>query len=302
MEHSKRILIEPPKEFKIENTWQIWEQNDSKFKEGPSRFVVEEKATLGSGGTSKIYKGWDRYEGKFVAVKVLDNIFSRPEYRTAFEQEAKGMMELNHPGIPEVHMFGIARGPKKDKRVVIVMELIDGRQLSDRLREKPPLSIDEVIEITKQITSVIKYANDQNKFHGDISTRNTLLSEGHLKVIDWGSATFVDKDNEYTVGTSSPERITGTRDTRTEEYALAVTLYEVLFSRTPDFNLSAENILASLKSQQKYDFAEEDMKKLAGVLAKGLAYEPQKRYQNVTEFSESFCGVFKNGQLKTLQT
>ncbi|KKQ23888.1 MAG: Serine/threonine protein kinase PknB [Candidatus Roizmanbacteria bacterium GW2011_GWC2_37_13] len=262
---------------------------ETKYNEvsGDARYVVEGNALVGNGGMSDIYRAWDRRLGEYVAVKKMQDWFSADEdYRSSIELEAKTMTRINHPGIPEIYDFNVVTTPDGNETPIMIMQLVEGESLYDRIDddEQASLTLDEISSIVTQTANTIDFMNKKGLTHADIKPKNILLSQPHIKIVDFGSSNWVHKMGTATSGYTAFESFSGKRDIRSDEYSLAATVYNILFNKTPPeiswgiINKKAieSNILDSNKF--KYNLSIKNKKKLIEILIKGLAENPDERY------------------------
>src|SRR5215831_13346699 len=122
---------------------------------------------LGEGGMGRVYRARDARLGRDVAIKVLPDLLAKvAERRARFEREAQVLASLNHPQIAHIHGFEDDGGT-----AAIVMELVDGPTLADRIA-LGPLPIDEAVVIARQILEGLEAAHDQGIVHRDLKPAN----------------------------------------------------------------------------------------------------------------------------------
>ncbi len=143
---------------------------------------------IGSGGMGEVYRARDTTLGRDVALKVLPASFSNDALRVArFEQEAKTLASLNHANI--AHIYGLERS---DGSTGIVMELVDGETLVERLAQGP-IHVDEALRIATQIADALEAAHERAIVHRDLKPANIKLKpDGTVKVLDFGIAKALD--------------------------------------------------------------------------------------------------------------
>src|SRR5439155_24886956 len=111
-----------------------------------------------------------------------------------FEREAKAAGSLNHPNIVQVHDFGEADG-----RYYIVMEYIEGQNLSSYVNIRGKLPVDEALNLIEQAARALKAAAEKSIVHRDIKPSNLMLTrDGTVKVADLGLAKILTQDSELT--------------------------------------------------------------------------------------------------------
>src|SRR5215813_8238967 len=141
-------------------------------------------ALLGKGGMGEVYRARDTRLKREVAIKILPDEFSRdPDRVSRFQREAEVLASLNHPNIAQI--YGLEES--KDTRC-IVMELVEGDTLQDRLK-RGPIPIDEALRIAKQIAEALEAAHESGLVHRDLKPANIKLTpDGRVKVLDFGLA------------------------------------------------------------------------------------------------------------------
>ncbi len=140
--------------------------------------------SLGAGGMGEVYRAKDMKLGREVALKLLpEHLAHDPERLARFEREARTLASLNHPHIAQIHGLEDASGT-----LALVMELVEGPTLADRIAEGP-LPLDEVLPIAHQIAEALEAAHDQGIVHRDLKPANIKVRpDGTVKVLDFGLA------------------------------------------------------------------------------------------------------------------
>ena len=135
---------------------------------------------LGAGGMGEVYRARLTRLGRDVAIKILPDAFARdPDRLARFEREARTLASLNHPNIAQVYGF-------EDR--ALVMELLDGETLRDRLTEGA-LAGRKAIEYATQIARGLAAAHDRGIVHRDLKPENIfVLPDGQVKILDFGLA------------------------------------------------------------------------------------------------------------------
>ena len=147
---------------------------------GPYEIV----APLGAGGMGEVYRARDTKLGREVAIKILPPAFvSDPERVARFEREARTLASLNHPNIGGI--YGLEEA---DGTTALVLELVEGPTLADRIAQGP-ISLDEALPIARQIAEALAVAHEQGIVHRDLKPANIKVrADGTTKVLDFGLA------------------------------------------------------------------------------------------------------------------
>lgn len=202
------------------------------------RYELIEK--IGEGGMAVVYKARCRLLNRYVAVKILRPEFTKDaKFIESFRRESQSAASLAHPNIVNVYDVG-----KEGNIHYIVMELIEGRVLSDIIKQEGPMEPRRVVSISKQIASALGMAHRNNIIHRDVKPHNILLTEdGIAKITDFGiakaisSGTIVGKQTGTIMGSVhyfSPEQARGGYiDEKSDLYSLGIVMYEMLTGRVP---------------------------------------------------------------------
>ena len=206
---------------------------------------------LGSGGMGEVYRARDTTLGREVALKLLPPRFMNdPDRVSRFTREAQALAALSHPNIAAIH--GLQEGAG---RPALVLELVEGRTLAERLA-MGPVPLDEALPIARQIADALAAAHEQAIVHRDLKPSNIKIRpDGLVKVLDFSLAkflqadTFADERRSLTVtnpvatqigaivGTAAylaPEQASGSAiDKRVDIWAFGCVLYEMLVGRRP---------------------------------------------------------------------
>ena len=259
--------------------------------------------TLGAGGMGEVYRARDTKLDRDVALKILPDAFaSDAERRARFGREAKTLASLNHPNIAHIHGL-----EESGATSALVMELVEGEDLSARIR-RGPIPYDEAVAIAKQIAQALEAAHEQGIIHRDLKPANIKIrDDGTIKVLDFGLAKALDQGsgirdqgsglaNSPTItspagvtlggvilGTAaymSPEQAKGRAvDRRADIWAFGCVLYEMLTGRRAFGGEDVSDTLASvLKSDVDWTGVPRPATRL---LKKCLEKDPKRRLHDI---------------------
>jgi serine/threonine protein kinase/Tol biopolymer transport system component len=224
---------------------------------------------LGEGGMGEVYRARDTKLGRDVAIKFLSSAFaSDPERLARFAREARVLASLNHPHIGAI--YGLE---ESDGLQALVLELVDGTTLADRLAAGVGLPIAEVFTIARQIADALDFAHQHGVVHRDLKPANIAITPaGVVKVLDFGLAKVVaggatggDPAKSPTVGLDgtrdglilgtaaymSPEQARGlVVDKRTDIWAFGCVIYEALTGRAPFARATVSDTIAAILTEE----------------------------------------------------
>ncbi len=155
---------------------------------------------LGKGGMGEVYLAEDTNLKRQVAIKVLPQPFSLDKERLArFEREARLLASLNHTNIATIHGLEKSNGQQ-----FLVMELVEGDTLAERLK-KGPLPVEEALEVCRQIAEGLESAHEKGIIHRDLKPANIKVTpEGKVKILDFGIAKSFREQPDDTDSSKSP--------------------------------------------------------------------------------------------------
>ncbi|MGA8864934.1 MAG: protein kinase [Gallionella sp.] len=255
--------------------------------------ILEE---LGRGAMGVVYKAYDPFIERFVAIKTINlQVLSgteRAEYEARFYHEAKAAGHLSHPNIVTIYDLG-----ESGDMAYIAMELMEGRDLQEIIQGKRRLLVTDALNIAIQVAAGLSYAHQRGVVHGDIKPSNIMiLGDNHVKIADFGIAKMASskeiKQGNAVYGTPpfmSPEQIQGKPiDARSDIFSLGVVLYYVLTERLPfpeeDINLLMNQIIGVVPEKPS-SLNPGISEALDTVIFKCLAKSPDDRYKNANDLA-----------------
>lgn len=259
------------------------------------RYRVE--LEIGRGGMATVYRAWDLKHERNVALKVLHPELAKSGYNPErFIREIRMVAGLTHPHILPLHDSG-----ECDGLLFFVMPLVDGDSLRARLQYEGRLRLDEALWIARVVAAALDYAHRNDVLHRDIKPENILFQEGQPLVTDFGVGRAISACcDDYTevglaVGTPeymSPEQANADDaiDGRSDQYALACVLYEMLAGRPPFFGSSLEQTLALHATQEVSPLQRirpDVPAAIDAAIAKALAKDPADRFATAAAFGEA---------------
>ena len=263
---------------------------------------IEIVSPLGAGGMGEVYRARDTRLDRQVAVKILLESLGRdPDRLLRFEREAGLLAALNHPHIAQI--YGLE---ESGSTRALVMELVEGPTLADRIAEGP-LPLDEALPIARQIVEALEAAHEQGIIHRDLKPANIKVRpDGTVKVLDFGLAKLAEPGASgaesagavtmsptimspamtqvgVILGTAaymSPEQARGrTVDRRADIWAFGVVFYEMLAGHRPFKGDDLTDTLASVvKDQSDLSKVPADVRRLLG---RCLEKDPQRRLRAI---------------------
>ncbi len=254
---------------------------------------------LGVGGVAKVYKAIDQRDGQVIALKILHITFAEDsDMGQRFKKESEIVKALNHPCIVPIYDYGLQRG-----RPYVVMKFMAKGSLAGRFDTPTEITSQEVVRLLRRIASALDHAHRRGVVHRDIKLENILLDErGEAALSDFGLARVTD-GNRLTVsgdiiGTPaymSPEQTRGKKslDFRTDLYSLAIVTYLLTVGRLPFTGglLSVLNQQVNSPPPLPSKLFDDLPPALDAVVLRGLAKNPQDRYQSADALIEAYAKV-----------
>jgi serine/threonine-protein kinase len=260
-------------------------------------------AEIGKGGMGEVYQAKDTKLGRDVAIKVLPEEFAMDHDRVArFQREAKLLASLNHPNIAAIYGLEESEGTH-----FLVMELIEGDTLKDRIKSGP-IPVEEALKLALQMAEALEAAHENGVIHRDLKPANIKVTpDGKIKILDFGLAKVFAGDPEnmspadsptlsaaatqqgVILGTAaymSPEQAKGKSvEKRADIWSFGVVLFEML---TGNSLFSGEDVSSTLARvlERQPDFSTLPQKlhpRIQLMLERCLKKDPKDRYSGISD-------------------
>jgi len=267
-------------------------------------------AAIGAGGMGEVYRAKDTRLDRHVAIKIIhSNLPCTPEFKARFEREARILSSLSHPHICSLYDVG-----KEENLEFLVMELLDGETLSNRLR-RGPLPVSAVVKLGIQIAEALAAAHRLGVIHRDLKPANIMLTANGAKLMDFGLAKPSTADNtgarEFAematatmqspssplsgantlVGTiqyMAPEQIEGKGgDERSDIFALGTVLYEAVTGRRAFEGKTSISVASAILQKDPPPIPDDPtdigLPPLEYTIRTCMAKEPDQRFQTAQD-------------------
>ncbi|MFQ5549835.1 MAG: protein kinase, partial [Gemmatimonadales bacterium] len=256
---------------------------------------------VGEGGMATVYLAHDLKHDRNVAVKVL-----RPELAAIvggerFLNEIKVTANLQHPNILPLYDSGEADG-----FLYYVMPFMEGETLRDKMNREKQMSVEETVEISRDVAAALHFAHERGIVHRDIKPENILLQDGKPLVADFGIALAVSQassarltETGLSLGTPhymSPEQATGDRelDARSDVYSLGAMAYEMLVGEPPHTGTTVQAIIARILSEDPESVTKHRHSvpvHVDAAIRKALDRTPADRFATAAKFAEALSNT-----------
>ncbi len=272
-EQAKRFIEEPA----VEAATQAVSSDESRSWLNRRIREYEVLSLIGAGGMGEVYRAKDARLDREVALKVLPKAFAEdPERVSRFEREARLLAALNHP-----HIAAIYGREESEGRHVLVLELVEGQTLGERI-VRGPIPIAEALPLFRQLAAGLEAAHEKGIIHRDLKPANVRITpDAQVKILDFGLAksfpgkapagseleTVSASDSETgegrvlgTVSYMSPEQARGLAvDKRTDVWAFGCVLYEALTGRRAfRGDTSSDTVARILEHEPDWDALPDD--------------------------------------------
>lgn len=286
---------------------------------GAGQLVLQGKyrldAPLAVGGMGSVWSATHVTLERRVAVKFVDLSANDPNVLERFLREARLAASIHHPHVVDVVDFGIAESGEP----VLVMELLEGETLAERMERTIPLSTDEIVEVMAQILEALDAVHRAGILHSDMKPENVMLdvsaSAGlFARLIDFGIAFSIDPASQHrrsviampTVVNGTPEYMPPEQaegrpdlDVRTDVYAASVMLYELLSGVSPFFDPQPGVVLHKVIEGSHTPLLElrPDLPEIAAVVASGMAHDRASRPPTARELRRLLLAAASQARL-----
>ena len=300
-----------------------------------NRYKVLE--VIGTGAMATVYAAEDTRLGRKVALKILRPEQAQDDtFRARFKREAEAVASLNNPAIVAVYDTG-SYNPSQDGGdsasseegtaiPYIVMEYVEGHTLRSILSRGGHLPVRDALGYSEQLLGALQYSHSMGIIHRDIKPANIMVLErtsediakgqpGQIKVMDFGISRAIEEAGEaltkanVVMGSArymSPEQVSGKDvDARSDLYSAACVIYEMIAGRSPfdaesNVDLAAKHLSDAPEPPSKFTPLEVPAG-LDAVILKGLAKNPDERYQSAAEFAQALVSVVRPGEETVVQ-
>jgi len=265
---------------------------------------------IGQGGMAQVYKAWNTGLHRHEALKMLPPQMTFDQsFVERFLHEARTVASLRHPHIATIHTVS----QPHETQPFFAMELVEGGDLADLLRQRGQLPPDEALPLLRQVAAALDYAHSHGIIHRDVKPANVLLEDDgrggwNVKVVDFGIARAQEAGDGarltktgMIVGTPeymSPEQGGSGEpvDHRSDQYSLGVIAYEMLCGRPPFAvgpNGTAMTVIMShIRDVPRAPLEQAPTLPLAvnNAILKALAKSPRDRFDSCTAFADALSG------------
>jgi serine/threonine-protein kinase len=256
-------------------------------------YLITER--IGAGGMGVLYKATNQQLDQPVALKMMHGS-GDSESAKRFLREAKALATLVHPNIVAVKSLHV----EESGEIFLVMEYLQGQDLSACLKQNGPLSLDQFKSIFAQVCSGLSFAHSKNIIHRDLKPSNIMLlsrEDGGFtaKILDFGLAKCTEQTKSQSLTATgaifgspnymSPEQCSGQNaDRRSDIYSLACVMHECLTGAVPFAANSAVQIIFRHMHDALPPLEIESLGALSSVLQKATAIDPLERFDSVEDF------------------
>ena len=256
-------------------------------------------ALIGKGGMAEVYRAEHPASKRIVAIKVLlANLAEEEQFRKRFQRESQALAGLEHSNIVRIFDYGV-----ENKLYFMVMEYLNGMNLSTLLKQTGQIPFDKVVPILENVSDALDYAHRSGVIHRDVKPSNVMLDTSlnypRAVLTDFGivklSSAFTNITASAIIGTFdyiAPETIEGARevDGRADIYSLGVMTYQLLsgalpFKRTPPGALLLAHMTTPPPDVR--ELVPSVSRQTSQAILKAMAKNPDDRFPSAREFAQA---------------
>lgn len=261
---------------------------------------------IGEGGMGVVYEAWDQHLERAVAIKTIHEGTGSKDAQSRLWREARSLARVNHPRVCQV--FDVL---EDGEVLVLVLELLDGQSLADRLADEP-VTTSEAVGIERQILEALQALHDLDIVHRDLKPSNAFLTRHGLKLLDFGLArschpAFVSETDRMKTATivtlpglivgtpqyMAPEQASGhTAGAAADIFASGCILYEMLTGKQPFVGTSFIEVLYAVLHHDPPPLSgSREIEALDQVIRRAMAKRPEDRYRSAREMLDAVNAV-----------
>ncbi|MFI6504641.1 serine/threonine-protein kinase [Nonomuraea typhae] len=250
---------------------------------------------IGGGGMGEVWRATDTVLGREVAVKVLNPALTdNPTFAQRFQNEARAMATLRHPGVVDVYDYGVAHAAERAVSF-LVMEYVRGESL-DKALDRGPLTPEHTMRLVAEVADALSAAHAQGIVHRDVKPGNLLLRpDGRVALTDFGIAHSASAGQLTATGAMlcsagycAPEMATASDVTPSVDvYALGVVAYECLTGRLPFSGDTPVQIIYKHLHQAAPTLPDDVPPGPRAVVSRALEKTPDRRWATAAEMAEA---------------
>jgi serine/threonine-protein kinase len=246
------------------------------------------QSLAGVGGMGEVYRAHDARLDRLVAIKVLRRGVTDEAAKERFFREARSLAKLRHANVVAVFDVG-----EHDGMPFLVMELVEGPTLATLIHEQRDLALVTRIQYAIDVCDGLAHAHDRGIIHRDVKPGNILVDEGRARLVDFGIARPSDDGATTAAVTGSPnylapEQVLGAVDRRSDLYALAATLFELITGEKAFPGSIADGVLYRILNAPAPELPPSLRGSgLGAVIGRALEKDPARRFQSAIELKEA---------------
>jgi serine/threonine protein kinase len=271
---------------------------------------------IGQGAMGVVYEGWDERLQRPVAVKTIDEATESSAARNRLWREARSLARVNHPHVCQVYDV-----LEEGEALILVMELLDGQSLADRLLAET-ISVQEALRVERQMLEALQALHDLGIVHRDLKPSNVFLTRHGVKLLDFGlartpdAASNIDPDETRTAGAcTATGAIVGTPAYMAPEqarglpvgpaadiFSIGSIFYEMLTGKRPFGGASVVDVLYAVMHQNPPPLSgSREIEALDRIIRRAMAKGVEDRYASAREMIEALEYISLSGSMAVEQ-